>query len=97
MARIGEAVLERSRLLTRWAVDHPAFTPLSPVEPARRSGIVTLRHNRAPPEVLHERLARAGVVCALRGGGVRLSPHFYTPVAQLEETCRLLDQAARDG
>ena len=94
MARIGEAILERSRLLTAWAVDHPGFSVLSPTDPARQSGIVTLRHARVPAHRLHEHLGRAGVMCALRGGGVRLSPHFYTPVAQLEETCRLLEQAA---
>lgn len=97
MARIGDAVLERSRMLTRWAADHPAFTPLSPVDPARQSGIVNLRHARIPPEVLHGRLSRAGVICALRGGGLRLSAHFYTPIAQLEETCRLLDETANNG
>ena len=33
---------------------------------------------------MHRRLTEAGVVCALRGGGVRLSPHFYTPYEQFD-------------
>lgn len=94
MQRIGEAVLERSRLLTDWAVAHPDFVTLSPTEPTRRSGIVTVKHVRLPAERIHEQLGREGVVCALRGGGVRLSPHFYTPLTQLEEACRLLERAA---
>jgi selenocysteine lyase/cysteine desulfurase len=63
---------------------------LSPEDPARRAGILTFCHPSLPALQLHERLARAGVVCAPRGGGVRLSPHFYTPPDQLE---RALDAA----
>jgi len=28
-------------------------------------------------EVLYKHLQDNGVVCALRGGGIRFSPHFY--------------------
>jgi len=31
------------------------------------------------------------VACALRGGGVRFSPHFYTPRKQLFSALQLLD------
>lgn len=84
MEAVEAAVLDRTRWLLQRAGEHPGVTAVTPVDPDRHAGIVTLRVPGTAPEVLHERLAAAGVFCALRGGGVRLSPHFYTPMAQLE-------------
>jgi selenocysteine lyase/cysteine desulfurase len=39
---------------------------------------------------LFQRLQEQGVFCALRGGGVRLSPHFYTPMQQLEQVLEII-------
>jgi hypothetical protein len=36
-------------------------------------------------------LQDAGVFCALRGGGIRMSPHFYTPLEQIEKTLIFID------
>ncbi|HBZ99729.1 MAG TPA: aminotransferase, partial [Pseudomonas sp.] len=36
----------------------------------------------------------AQVVCALRGGGIRFSPHFYTPQRVIDETLALLHELA---
>jgi selenocysteine lyase/cysteine desulfurase len=47
----------------------------SPLEPARRSGIVVVEV--AEPEAAFARLLTEGVVGAVRGGGLRFSPHFY--------------------
>lgn len=93
MNAIGRAVTERADLLTRWAAGHPGFELLSPLDPARRAGIVSIRHPSIPAADLAEGLIAAGVVCAVRGGGLRLSPHFYTPLQQLERTCKLLEKA----
>lgn len=63
---------------------------LSPADPARRAGIVTFLPLHETPEACHQRLTRAGVVCAKRGGGIRWSPHFYTPEAVIEQALKLL-------
>ncbi|WP_327582964.1 hypothetical protein OHA25_44705 [Nonomuraea sp. NBC_00507] len=42
-----------------------------------QSGIVIARSPVEPGDVLHERLLKEGVRCSLRGGGVRLSPHYF--------------------
>jgi selenocysteine lyase/cysteine desulfurase len=42
-----------------------------------RSGIVTFTVRRAGPDAVLERLLEAGIVCAARGGGVRVSPHGF--------------------
>ena len=49
---------------------------VTPADRARRAGILTVRANHA--ERVSDRLANAGIVCGLREGGIRLSPHFYT-------------------
>ena len=49
-----------------------------------RSGIVTFRHPEIDSEHLYKHLMKNKVLCAYRGGGVRFSPHFYTPQNILE-------------
>jgi len=68
------------------------FKVLSPQQPNRQSGILTIRHNSIPSQQLYNHLVANGVLCALRGGGVRLSPHFYTSQERLESCLNLLDQ-----
>ncbi len=54
----------------------------------RGSGMLCL----APrdPELLQERLRAAGVVCSLREGAIRLSPHCYTTREEMERVGELL-------
>ena len=50
----------------------------------RYAGIVVFRHQSIPDQDLYENLSKQKILCALRGGGIRFSPHFYTPVESLE-------------
>ncbi|HAZ60401.1 MAG TPA: aminotransferase [Gammaproteobacteria bacterium] len=68
----------------------PGAESLSPSSPDRRSGILTVAFAGTDPGRLDRRLRQAGVFAAVRGGGIRLSPHFYTPQAMLEEAARVL-------
>lgn len=43
----------------------------------RRAGILKFHPPGVVPEGLFRHLQQAGVLCALRGGGIRFSPHFY--------------------
>jgi selenocysteine lyase/cysteine desulfurase len=61
---------------------------VTPVERARRAGIVTVRVNDA--ERVSERLARAGIVGSLREGAIRLSPHFYTTREDIDRAMHAL-------
>jgi selenocysteine lyase/cysteine desulfurase len=67
---------------------------LSPVLPARRSGIFTFTAPVAMP-MLYQRLMAEKIVCAQRGGGIRLSPHFYNTESQLERTLEILKNLLR--
>ena len=64
-------------------------TILSQTQPERRAGIVTFERPGVDTRPLYEHLQNNGVLCALRGGGIRFSPHFYTPSAVLDRAVAL--------
>jgi cysteine desulfurase/selenocysteine lyase len=64
---------------------------LSATLPARRSGIFTFSAPVAIPW-LYQQLTAAGIVCAQRGGGIRLSPHFYNTESQLAQVIKTLER-----
>lgn len=54
----------------------------------RRAGIVTFRIRELDSDghaALWRKLMGQGIICANRGGGIRFSPHFYTPLEQFEQ------------
>jgi selenocysteine lyase/cysteine desulfurase len=63
---------------------------VSPTDEVHRSAIVSI----APPESreAHRRLKRAGVVCAFREGAIRLSPHCYNTMEEMEKVVDVLDE-----
>lgn len=63
--------------------------PLTSPQGARASGIICV----APPEAarVFRTLKAAGIVCSLREGAIRLSPHFYNTVAELERVAEVLE------
>lgn len=98
LEEIGQAEIER-RVLdnARWLIERIRATPelelLSAGDEGRHAGIVTFRVHGKDPARTHRALADSGVVCARRGGGVRLSPHFYNTTEQLDETLKRALQA----
>ncbi len=65
---------------------------VTPRAPERRAGIITFRHPYKETDALFDALQAAGILCAKRGGGVRFSPHFYTPRASLDRALMALAQ-----
>ncbi len=81
---IAERIIERAEYLFQLIAARPQLELLTDATPGRYAGIITFRHRQTPSEVLLEHLRTRGVICARRGDGVRFSPHFYTPLKQLE-------------
>jgi selenocysteine lyase/cysteine desulfurase len=88
MESVQAAIAERVEHLIR-LVDRQGFELLSPREPRRRAGILTFRVPGVDSAALHRALMAKGVICAHRGGGVRFSPHFYTPPEVLDRAVAL--------
>lgn len=78
--------------LLAWLEAHPEVRTVTPRDPARRAGIISF----VPPSP--ERTAAAlegrGVVCAVRDSAVRLAPHFYNTVEEMEEVVAILEASA---
>ena len=62
---------------------------LSETRPEHRAGIVTFRFRDDDTTLRYQHLQKHGVICALRGGGIRFSPHFYTPQSVLDRALKL--------
>jgi selenocysteine lyase/cysteine desulfurase len=70
----------------------PGVNTVTPAEPQKRAGILTFRHVAATGAELHASLMQRRLICAPRAGGVRLSPHFYTPEATLVSALDIIRQ-----
>lgn len=95
MERVAVELDERIEWLCRGLGDLDGVDILSPTTRDRRAGILTFRLQGWDNAALFERLKAEQVVCALRGGGIRFSPHFYTPQRVIDETMALLQELAR--
>ncbi len=90
MEAVEKAVLERARALMEGVARRP-LRLVTPAEEGRHGGIVTFAPLEGDPQDLYSFLTASGVVCALRGGGVRFSPHFYTPWEKIGRALALVD------
>ena len=77
MERVASAILQNTERLMTELVRIDGIRLNSRTAPARRSGIVSFGHETLAPGTLYQGLRERGISCALREGGVRVSPHFY--------------------
>lgn len=90
-APIADAIEARVARLIE-LIDQAGLELLSPRVPQRRAGIVTFRAPGVDQHELYQQLMKQGLMCANRGGGLRFSPHFYTPEAHLAQAMELTKQ-----
>lgn len=74
--------------VVRWA-DERGVRLVSPRDEAHRSAILCV----APPKPVdaYHALKRAHVVCSLREGAIRLAPHCYNTMEEMEKVVEVLD------
>lgn len=65
---------------------------ISNMELERRSGIITVKSSNTDNKQLYKSLLKENVLCAFRNGGIRLSPHFYTGLHDIDNAIDLLTQ-----
>ena len=95
--KVWEGISRRVDLLRSGLEAMQGIELVSDGSPGRRSGILTFRLSRGDCAALFNRLQEADVFCARRGGGIRLSPHFYTPLEQIEHALSLIESGSRPG
>jgi selenocysteine lyase/cysteine desulfurase len=81
-------VEERATQIVRWADRHRDVKLVTPADPARRAGVVSVRV-REPAEA-SARLRASGVPHSLREGMIRLAPHFYTTPDEIDRALHVL-------
>lgn len=89
----AQRIWEKIRALHEHAIEglkQKGYEILSPLKQENRSGILTFGSSRHAPEKIFERLTEAHVVAALRGGGIRISPHFYNTVEEVDRMLEVL-------
>ncbi len=88
-AEIGMPVVER-RVLARTeqlfaaVQERPDLDCTTDNKTGRYAGIITFHSKSLSADDAVARLRNQGIICASRGGGIRFSPHFYTPREQLD-------------
>lgn len=97
MAQVARQLEQRMDYLQQGLQAIPGLHLHSPLHPERRAGILNFTLQGWDNASLFEQLRQQQVVCAQRGAGIRLSPHFYTPVEVLDDTLALLRQWASRG
>jgi cysteine desulfurase/selenocysteine lyase len=92
MDAVEQQVLEIAARLTQElaALDHIEI--LSPLAENRRSGIVLFRKTNCETEALYRYLQDHNVICAMRGQGIRFSPHFHTSSESIERAVALVSE-----
>lgn len=89
--QIEQAVLANSRYLIERIQANPLLELVTDPTPGRYAGIITFRLRQGDVNALHQHLARHNVICVPRAGGIRFSPHFYTPHAHLEQAMNMVE------
>jgi selenocysteine lyase/cysteine desulfurase len=92
MENVQTRIFDNTRYLFECINTADQLTLLSDMNEGRYSGIVTFKHNKADNDTLFSLLTKNDVMCAQRGGGIRFSPHFYTPK---EKILRAVEIAAQ--
>ena len=89
--RIAEDIRQRVTWIRDAVAKRPQLSLVGHPSPSSNSGIVVFSSTEAASDKLHAYLVAKGVICALRGGGVRFSPHFYTPKERIERAFEWVD------
>lgn len=82
--KLGDKIIEELRRRN--------YTIFNSTVPEERSGIVSFTGDLDFNDNLEETMRVQGVSLTVRGGRVRLSPHFYNTEAEIEQVFDLLDQ-----
>ena len=90
MQQVAAAIQLRVNLILEH-IQRRGYELLSPAQASRQAGIVTFRIAGADHERLFRRLLERQVLCACRMGGLRFSPHFYTPPERIDDAFELID------
>ena len=71
--------------------DERGYTVLTPKDRNERGGNITIC-GRFDPAIMRDALRECGIMVSVRGGGLRVSPHFYNTEEEIRSFFRTLDR-----
>ncbi len=85
---VESRIIELTSLIAK-GLESRGYSVTSPFEDNERSGILCFIDPKRDSEEIYRQLTESNVVCSLRGGAVRLSPHIYNNEKDIERffTC----------
>jgi selenocysteine lyase/cysteine desulfurase len=92
MRTVETLLIETIDYLRERIEQHADLKLLAPAPSALKSGIVVFRHEKIPNPALYHYLMQHRVICALRGAGIRFSPHFYNGRNQIDRALAIIEQ-----
>jgi selenocysteine lyase/cysteine desulfurase len=93
MAKVEALVLENAEHIKTYIINNKQLLLITTTQSSLKSGIVVFKHRKIANEVLYNYLQANGVICALRGGGIRFSPHFYNSEQEIAKAFELIARA----
>jgi selenocysteine lyase/cysteine desulfurase len=90
MANVENLVLQNAETIKAQIANNDQLNLIATAQSPLKSGIVVFKHRKIANEVLYKYLQTNGVVCALRGGGIRFSPHFYNSEQEITKAFELI-------
>jgi len=84
MTTIHQELIKRVNYLIQQLQTINGMEFISDIQEENLSGIVCFKVPTSNLEGLYQNLMKQGVICAYRGGGIRFSPHFYTPFSTID-------------
>ncbi|RON11237.1 class V aminotransferase [Pseudomonas brassicacearum] len=95
MEQVAALIAERVKWLQDGLSAIPGVQLHSPLNPARRGGILSFSIDGIDNQAVYEALKAQQVICIPRGPGIRFSPHFYTEKRVIDETVAIVASIAR--
>ena len=88
---IEESILNNTSNLIDYISNNSDLLLVSSAVPERLSGICSFRHKSINNEKVFTQLSKKGVQCAIRGDGIRLSPHFYQQPWEFQQLFEIIE------
>ena len=95
MDRVESLVTQNSATLSRALAEMPGVELCRPFSPERASGIVSFKPAGRDPASYLKALKDHGLTCAVRGPGIRLSPHYYQAGRPVMEMLDVIERTLR--
>jgi len=92
MKTVEQKILNNSEYMIEQLAKSRYLTMTSETKANQYAGIIAFRHNQVEQQKLYKHLIKHGIICAIRNGSIRFSPHYYTTRSELQKAIGIADK-----